>query len=156
MKKENNGKSSGSKQKYKFNQIKPIKLQSKRKLQKTEDIIEPAKEAKKLDVNEIYQHEPVNQSDSSIAKKSSPNESSVLIYGQSNNPSKASLKRNPKIQQTSSINSPSGLKQLPNNSNLSNVSSLNFSPSRIMPLQNTFRENDFLEIDSIGKKKGKE
>ena len=145
-------KSNSSKQKYKFNQIKPIKLQSKRKLQKTEKAIEQINDDIKLDVNEIYKHEQVNHSDSSLVKKTSPNESSVLLYGQNNKPSKISLKRNPKIQQTSSINSPSGLKQVQNNSNLSNISSFNGSPLRILPNQNTFMHNDFLEIDSIGKK----
>ncbi|KAL6936825.1 hypothetical protein ACO0OL_001375 [Hanseniaspora opuntiae] len=150
MSKENNFKNS-SKQKYKFNQIQPIKLQSKRKLQKTEDNTNVKKETPILDVNEMFKYEEADTTDSSVIKKASPNESSILIYGQANKPSRASIKRNPKIQQTSSINSPIALNKVQNNSNLSNMSSFNGSPLRIVPCQNTFMNNDFLEIDSIGK-----
>lgn len=147
---EKNPKSS-SKQKFKFNQIQPIKLQSKRKIQKKEDIVDVKKDTPKLDVNEMYKHEEVDTTDSSVIKKTSPTESSVLIYGQATKPSNVSLKRNPRIQQTSSINSPTALNRIHNNSNISNVSSFNGSPLRIVPCQNTFMNNDFLEIDSIGK-----
>ncbi|CAI8500844.1 unnamed protein product [Hanseniaspora opuntiae] len=150
MSKENNFKNS-SKQKYKFNQIQPIKLQSKRKLQKTDDNTNDKKETPILDVNEMFKYEEADTTDSSVIKKASPNESSILIYGQANKPSRASIKRNPKIQQTSSINSPTALNKVQNNSNLSNISSFNGSPLRIVPCQNTFMNNDFLEIDSIGK-----
>lgn len=140
-----------SKQKYKFNQIQPIKLQSKRKLQKTEENIEVKKETPLLDVNEMLKHKAADTTETSFIKKASPTDNSVLIYGQATKASNASIKRNPGIQQTSSINSPSAFNKVHNNSSISNVSSFNGSPLRIVPCQNTFMNNDFLEIDSIGR-----